>query len=309
MRIHPRVTQVRTHFDGNPVELYFIKGERNVVVDTGTTQSPQNDITPTLNSFGLTLSDMDLILNTHGHFDHTAGNAAIKIASNAQVLIHGDDAVFVEDHQCCFKQYFAPAVEAIRGREFLVKERRDFFERAGTEVTVDRKLRGKDLIELGDGIELRVIHLPGHTSGSVGFYWEKEGILFSGDSAPGLHVEGGSLPVIWDLARYEKSLEYLKGIPFQLLLCAHHYRGLNLPPSAVRSGDEVRQYLGDCQEAAKRIGEAIRHVAPQALGKPFMEVADAVMAKLPKKMGFTRPMELQSLYCAMTIFFHLSRAN
>ena len=151
--------------------------------------------------------------------------------------------------------------------------------------------------------------MSGHNSGSVGFYWEKEGILFSGDAVTGLHVEGGRLPVIWDLPRYEKSVERLEGIPVQLLLCAHHYRGLSLPPSPIKRGEEVRQYLQDSQQAAKSLSKAVRDVAPRALGKPFMEVANEVIAKLPKEMGFTIPMETQNIYCAMTILFYLNQVS
>ncbi len=35
--------------------------------------------------------------------------------------------------------------------------------------------------DLGKGLRFRAVHLPGHTCGHYGFYFEKEGILFSGD--------------------------------------------------------------------------------------------------------------------------------
>ncbi len=305
MNIHPRVTLISTHFNGIPVEVYFIRGRRNAIIDTGTPRSPQEDIAPALKTLGLTLVDIHLILNTHGHFDHAGGNGAVKGASKADLLLHREDTIFVEDHERCFKQYLAPAVEAIRGKEYLEEERANFFERAGPELRVDRPLEDNDLIDIGDGIELQVIHLPGHTSGSVGFYWEEEGILFSGDSLPGLHIEGGSLPVIRDLSRYKKSLDRIEGLNVQLLLCAHHYRGLILPPAPIKRGAEVREYLKDCKETAVRIGEAVRHVAARASEKPFMELAAEVMAELPKKMKFIRPIQMQSLYCAMTILSHL----
>jgi glyoxylase-like metal-dependent hydrolase (beta-lactamase superfamily II) len=198
-------------------------------------------------------------------------------------------------------------VEVIRGKDFIEEERVNFLARAGPEVKVDQQLKDNDLIDLGNGIELKTIHLPGHTPGSVGFYWENEGILFSGDSIPGLHIEGGSLPVIWDFSRYEESLNRVRKLDLQILLCGHHYRGLNLPPSPLRRGKEVRQYLEDCQAAASRISEVVRIIATYAPGKSFNEIASEVIANLPKEMGFTRPIQMQSIYCAMTIFFCLSK--
>ena len=176
----------------------------------------------------------------------------------------------------------------------------------GKELIVDRKLEDNDLIDLGDGIELRVIHLPGHTAGSVGYYWEKEGILFSGDSVSGLQTGNGRFPVIWDLQRYEKSVERLQKIPIDLLLCAHHYRGITLPPNPIRHNGEVKQYLEDSQQAARSLNKAVQEIASREFRKSFMEVANEAIAKLPDKMGFTKSMQMQHLYCAMTIFFRLN---
>ena len=311
MKIHPRVTQINSLFgEGSRVSLYLIRGERNAIIDTGTTHSPQDDIAPALKDLGLKLADIALILNTHGHFDHTGGNAAVKRASNAQVLIHNDDAMLVENHELYFKQHFGLAVEAIMGKEHIKEERARFLEMAGPNVVVDRRLRDNDIIELGDKRDLRVIHLPGHSPGSVGFYWEKEGILFTGDSLPGLGEDGRGLPIIHDLPAYERSLERLQRLPLELILHAHDFRGLTLPPSSMRRREEIRQYLQDCREVAKQISEAVQRIAPYASGKSFIEVTDEVVAQLPKEMGFKPASQaLQPFFGAITVFSYLSRVN
>jgi glyoxylase-like metal-dependent hydrolase (beta-lactamase superfamily II) len=155
-----------------------------------------------------------------------------------------------------------------------------------------------------------VVHLPGHTLGSVGFFWEKEGILFSGDSVVGLHVEGGKLPVIFDLTAYAKSLERLQEMPIRFLLCGHHYRGFRLPAAPVRQGGDIIQYLKDSQEYAQRLDEAITKVIPYAFEKSFMQIADLVISYLPREMGFLPMTEVQRpLYSAQTIFFRLQQLS
>jgi len=305
-RVHPIVEQISTYFDSVAVELYLIKGERKIIIDTGTRQSPQRDILPRLKAFGLTLCDISIILNTHGHFDHTAGNRAVKEASGAQIYIHENDAPFLFDHSNCFGRYMAPVVKAIESS--VHREEQAFLEMMGEAVVPDTKFSDGNIIDCGNGIELKVVHLPGHTLGSVGFFWEKEGIFFSGDSVVGLHIEGGKLPVIFDLTAYVESLKRLQEIPIRFLLCGHHYRGFRLPAAPVRQGGDIIQYLKDSQEYAQRLDEAITKVIPYRFEKSFMQIADLVISYLPREMGFLPMTEVQKpLYSAQAIFFRLQQ--
>jgi len=71
MKLHPRVEQVSVEMlKGVYVELYILRGDMIVLIDTGIVPSPERDILPVLKSLGLTLSDVDLILDTHAHPDH-----------------------------------------------------------------------------------------------------------------------------------------------------------------------------------------------------------------------------------------------
>jgi glyoxylase-like metal-dependent hydrolase (beta-lactamase superfamily II) len=284
----------------------LIKGERKIIIDTGTRQSPQRDILQRLKAFGLTLCDISIILNTHGHFDHTAGNRAVKEASGAQIYIHENDAPFLFDHSNCFGRYMAPVAKAIESS--VHGEEQAFLDMMGEAVVPDAQFSDGNIIDCGNGVELKVVHLPGHTLGSVGFFWEKEGIFFSGDSVVGLHIEGGKLPVILDLTAYVESLKRLQEMPIRFLLCGHHYRGVRLPAAPVRQGGDIIQYLKDSQEYAQRLDEAITKVIPYAFEKSFMQIADLVISYLPREMGFLPMTEVQKpLYSAQAIFFRLQQ--
>ena len=305
-RVHPIIEQISTYFDSVAVELYFIKGERKIIIDTGTRQSPQRDILPRLKAFGLSLCDISIILNTHGHFDHTAGNRAVKEASGAQIYIHKNDAPFLFDHSNCFARYMAPVAKAIKSS--VHGEEQAFLEMMGEVVVPDRQFSDGNIINCGSGVELKVVHLPGHTLGSVGFFWEKEGVFFSGDSVVGLHIEGGKLPVIFDLTAYMESLKRLQEMPIRFLLCGHHYRGFRLPAAPVRQKGDIAQYLKDSKEYAQRLDEAITKVTPYVFKKSFMQIADLVISYLPREMGFLPMSEVQRpLYSAQTIFFGIQQ--
>lgn len=310
MEMHPVVTRISSPIFEESTEIYLIRSDRNVLIDTGIQHSPHNDIAPALGKFGLTLADIDLVLNTHGHPDHTGGNAIVKNESNAQIFIHSEDAIFVQDHERSYEQFIAPVSEVILGKEALKRDRANFLGMSGPDVFVDRPLENDDLIDLGKGCQLRVVHMPGHTSGCVGFYWEKEGILFSGDSLPGLHTENLGLPIISDFKAYDMTLDHMKGLAVRILLQAHPFRGLNLPPSPIKQGVEVDEYLQDCRQMAAWIRESVTRLAPYVKEMPFMDFADRVIAALPEKTDF-KPMSQIPLprYNALTILSALKNMD
>jgi hydroxyacylglutathione hydrolase len=99
------------------------------------------------------------IINTHGHSDHTAGNEAIKAATGAKLLIH--------------------AVDANRLGKVVHKTFSRILGGKGSPAP-DVLLNDNDLIQIGDGTNLRVIHTPGHTPGSICLY--SDGHIFTGDT-------------------------------------------------------------------------------------------------------------------------------
>ena len=289
------------------VEMYLLQGDSNTIaiIDTGPVEVFLPPLSSSLEALNVTLGDIHLILNTHWHPDHTGGNADIKAASEAQILIHRDEVIFLEDPGLGFDRYKAPIIQELMGPELLLQEKAAAVE-AGGGVTADRHLDDNDVIEVGDSIRLRVIHLPGHSPGSVGYYWEQEAVLFTGDSVTGLHVGDGKLPLIFDFTAYEKSIERLLEIPLQLLLCGHRFRGITLPPSPVRRSSEIREYLRDSLEVAKRICEAVRHVVFWEEKGSLLETIDKVVARLPKKMGFKMTADLTSpIFSASTVYWCL----
>jgi hydroxyacylglutathione hydrolase len=101
-----------------------------------------------------------VILNTHGHADHTADDAPLKEATGAKLGIFEVDAYRLE-RNAKESRWYLPAPPAPVKPDLLLKE--------GSEIKVG-------------GLSLRTLHTPGHTEGSCCFYLPAEGILFSGDT-------------------------------------------------------------------------------------------------------------------------------
>src|SRR5438128_1082678 len=79
-----------------------------------------------------------------------------------------------------------------------------------------------DVVDLGADIRLEVVHTPGHTAGSVCYWWESAGLLVTGDSVQARGGRRGGLPVIEEAGSYAASLARVESIRPQTLLMAHY---------------------------------------------------------------------------------------
>jgi hydroxyacylglutathione hydrolase len=98
------------------------------------------------------------IINTHGHFDHSAGNKRLKEVTGAQLVIHRADAPMIV-HQAASEGMWGMKVE--------------------NSPAPDRCVEEGDIITFGD-ISLKVLHTPGHSGGGISLLTDR--IVFVGDS-------------------------------------------------------------------------------------------------------------------------------
>ncbi len=100
------------------------------------------------------------ILNTHGHVDHVAANAAVKEATGAPILIAAADAPMLSSPA---RQLAGVLLKGLAGPP------------------ADRLVRDGEVVEVGN-LRLKVLLTPGHTPGSACFLVEGEALLFTGDT-------------------------------------------------------------------------------------------------------------------------------
>lgn len=137
----------------------------------------------------------EMILLTHGHFDHIGGADYYRNKFAIEVWIHGDDRRLIEDPY-------------MNGSESLMGE--------ALSATADHFFKEGDVLS---SLEFRVIHTPGHTAGCSCF--QIGSVLFSGDTLFQGSVGRWDLPT-GDVHMLMHSIQKLMDMPAQLTVYPGH---------------------------------------------------------------------------------------
>lgn len=129
------------------------------------------------------------VLLTHGHFDHISGVNSVARATGAKVCVHSlDGEMLLDGNKSYYNSHFSSVQEPIKA---------------------DIILNAGDELNLGEA-KVRVMHTPGHTMGSVCYIFEKEKIIFSGDTLFRLSAGRTDLAGINPVLAGRNELESLK---------------------------------------------------------------------------------------------------
>jgi len=303
-RIHPRVVQIGCYWgSGGHTELYLIEGDTLAIIDTGVNDTPTKYLAPALEACGRSLRNVEVILSTHCHHDHTGGNAEVVAGSGAKVWVHEADARATEDPDYQFDTNFVNRHVLVGNEDGLEAARAAFKVTAGKPTKVDRKLVDGEVLDFGRGVRLRVVHTPGHTRGSVCYYWESEGLALSGDSIMGLSSRPGGIPLIYYPADFERTLDRLEGMAITTLGLGHHYRTLTVPHDSVHFGPNVAAYLTASREIARIIRDALQSAEGDRPGAGFLEVARAATDLIAEQLPIIRGGDGLPLYGNVEAFY------
>ena len=131
---------------------YVLAGDTEAVaVDPG---GDPAEVLAYLKENSLTLTH---ILNTHLHFDHTYGNKALAEATGAPILCNKDDTYLLDDYLGRGGDMGLPMVDMYEYQEI-----------APGEATFA-------------GFACNIFHTPGHSLGSLTYYFPEAGAAFVGD--------------------------------------------------------------------------------------------------------------------------------
>ena len=153
------------------------------------------------------LTDKPLfVVNSHGHVDHACGNEAFDGA-----YIHPLDMALCREHN---------SPEMRRAELDVAQVPLDF------DLDTHLKMGMGELKPVGEGhcfdlggITLRVIHLPGHTAGSIGLWCPEKRLLYVGDAINSFVWL--FLPEAQRLTTYIKTLHKAAGLPFTHMIQSH----------------------------------------------------------------------------------------
>jgi len=140
------------------VNCYVVADEGSkeaVVIDPG---SQAQDILKVIDDNDLKVK---YVINTHGHNDHIAANPQLLDETGAELLIHQDDAEFLQNSELNLSFFIGEMGQQLECPK------------------ADRLLADGEEIECGS-LVFSVIHTPGHTPGSICL--KLDDTLFTGDT-------------------------------------------------------------------------------------------------------------------------------
>jgi glyoxylase-like metal-dependent hydrolase (beta-lactamase superfamily II) len=166
--LQPDIFMIEGH--GTSSHSYIIKGDyATLLIDSGV---DANFITlqKSLLRINLRIRDIDIVVNTHEHFDHIGANR------------------YFQDHALIAAHRFAATKMIFDDRYVTLYKSSDLNE---IPLKVHLWRESKSRFDLGN-YSLNIIHTPGHTSGSICIYEPVKKILFTGDTV----FAGGTLSSI-----------------------------------------------------------------------------------------------------------------
>ncbi len=202
------------------VNCYLLTaGDGFVMVDTGLS-SKREKLEKRLALAGCTPGRLKLILLTHGDIDHVGNAAYLREAYGAKIAVHADDAGMVETGDMDLGR--KPKLDSVTmtGR---------FIRVVGTLAELARRGSGLETftpdVLVGDGDELsaygldaRVLHLPGHSPGSIGVL-TAGGELVCGDLL--YNWRRPSVPICDDEAAFGASMAKLRRLHIATIYPGH----------------------------------------------------------------------------------------
>jgi glyoxylase-like metal-dependent hydrolase (beta-lactamase superfamily II) len=152
---------------------YVIKGKRVAILETGPRLTVEN-LLAGLRETGITRKEVDFVVLTHIHIDHAGGaGTLLPHLPNARLLVHERGV----RHLVSPKKLWISSLQVLG----------EIAEMYGKFQPVPKERVGiaKEgiIIDLGEGVELKVLEMPGHASHELSFYEKNSRGVFPGDAA------------------------------------------------------------------------------------------------------------------------------
>ena len=193
------------------VNCYLLKtGDTYFMVDAGVSFY-RGAMKKALKQAGCRPGDLKLVVITHGDYDHTGSCAWLQKKYGAKIAVHESEAGALERGDMLASR---KTKQGLGFRMTLSMFKWLVFRRCKPDIFVGE---GDDLSEYG--LEGKVVHIPGHSTGSIGVL-TSEGVFFCGD----LLTNSGrpeKNTLVDDEAEMDASIEKMKTLGIRTVYPGH----------------------------------------------------------------------------------------
>lgn len=194
------------------LNVYLWLGPDGVtMIDTGA-PGCADQIAAALTQLGRSTSDVERVVLTHAHDDHTGSAAVVASWSGAPVIAGKQDAAVIRGEARAPEPVLTEAERALRSSLGTPPE-------PAPRSRVDIEVVDGDILDFAGGAH--VLEVPGHTPGSIALHLPSHRVLLTGDIAGELNGDVLLGPFNTDRAQARDSLRKLSAIDVDVLGFGH----------------------------------------------------------------------------------------
>jgi len=236
-------------------EIYFINGARegkypyshslligDVLIDTGISSRLLRKLKR--------LFPINTVLLSHWHEDHTSGN---RLLSGTKFFIHSKDRFLIENVDK-FNEFYGISNSPAEEESEWVMESLKL-----ENTKVDNILEDNQIIKVGNGLNIKVIHTPGHTAGHCAFLELNSKIAFLADIDLTNFVFYAGIDS--NLMEFEDSIDKLSQFDIKTAITGH--RGIIDGQNSIK--EELKKYKSIIHKRDERILSYFSEINPKTV--------------------------------------------
>lgn len=174
------------------VYSFIIFGKENIcLIDSGVSDSATAIFNYIIEN-ERSVNEIKTLIFTHSHPDHIGSAKIIKEKTNCKVIAHSEEKDWIENIDKQFSDRPVPGFHSF----------------VDGSVKINAFVEDGQILNLEDGLSIKIIHTPGHSKGSISLLFEDAGILICGDAL----LLPGSLPIYDDVVESVNSIKKLQNL-------------------------------------------------------------------------------------------------
>lgn len=194
--------------EGVSANSYLIDEAEMTLIDTGFPGNTKKILQYITDNLHRTPTDLKSIILTHCDIDHIGNANELRKRTGAKIFAHPLDATIIAGEQKRPTQQKGIGI-LIRLSELILQIK---------PFSVDTMIHQDEIIS-----GLTILHMPGHTPGSIALYDNTRKVLFVGDTLRYKHgvVQGPPTSMTWNVQQTYQSIEKLMPLDFKVMLSGH----------------------------------------------------------------------------------------